>query len=213
MGLIDRDYMHERGGKDPRYNPRDFRSASNNGEHSNRASGRASRSGGRILFGLAVVAVVVWVVERGFWPALVNSHAAEYAPQSAAAQLFFKPAAFPRSGSARYYQAVDPRLLVSSVTVDVQAGSHRFMHVLRIVSVATQQPFVDIYLLPSEHVEFGLPAGSYVAQAFVGDVWLGKERLFGPDNPPMMLPNGIRSQTGGRYDISLGTPMPIAGGR
>lgn len=209
MGLIDRDYMHEERSGDPRYSPRSFRRAPTNASFWSRVWRNALLSPATMIIKVVVLASVAIVLARSVWPSLLRGVPPAYPTQAPVARLRGLVEAFPTPGSARYYEPVDPQSLVSNVKINVQAGSDHFKQVLRIISVSTQQPFVDIYLVQGQQVEIGLPAGDFVAQVFVGDAWLGQDQLFGTGRGPSTVPDVIHSQPGGRSSIGLGTPISL----
>jgi hypothetical protein len=149
MGLMDRDYMHER---------------------HNRASqsGKGRPSNGVLLHGDGWSRWIFWIVLVGLG----------FAAVSVGGRSMLAPGAeaFPPSGNVFWY--VTPQTLEARFTVAAPSGT-RQLYAVRLDDDVTGRPVVLIPLRGGEVQEVNVPLGRYRVTMASGTTWYGPEKLFG----------------------------------
>lgn len=208
MGLIDRDYMQEDRRKSAILKPTQSRPGTQGA--GNRGNNQLNK-----LIRWVLITVCLLVGYRLLGPRIRATWPAPASPipstqRAPVPMLTPLGVAFPRPGSAHYFERVEQQNLVSSVRLTAEAGDAAFKHVVRLQSAGDQRPFVDLYLVPGQQVDVGLPRGDFEAVTYVGDRWYGREAMFGPDRPGKLMGTIFRSRPGASFSISLGSPVYVS---
>lgn len=209
MGLIDRDYMNEDRRRAAVYNPREFRGGISGADRTRAWTGRPKKSLWSHLFRWLVFGICLFAGYRLLSPHVSAMHRPLGLPQVPVPIMPATPEAFPRPGSAHYYAPVQQARLVSSVKISAEAGDAAYKHVVRLQTANDKRPIVDLYLVPGQQVDVGLPVGDFEAVTFVGERWFGREAMFGRGNPGKVMANIFHAHPGASFSISLGAPVYI----